>query len=282
MSGSADDVRRQVLAHQLPEGHDLQRKRVGRLVGGARKAGKALYGEQRRIATRDVTDVAAHLDDLSPRARGRVWKAAAPHVADLIEHVWVDGVGAAYPLGPMRRAMRAPGNRAVTAAGRVHRVQMLGWWATNWDQPITWLANHGGHVDPGGHSAHLCAALFRHGPDHEAALVRSHLLDQVHGRGLPGAMGRHTTKALLLSDDPELWAEVETLLLGAQRQEGVRQSILEAVDRAHPDADTRFLADLDATVDWLVDTLRPGDLCITLNAGDLTTVPDRVIERLDR
>ena len=26
--------------------------------------------------------------------------------------------------------------------------------------------------------------------------------------------------------------------------------------------------------------LRPGDLCLTLGAGDLTTVPDRVLDRL--
>lgn len=57
--------------------------------------------------------------------------------------------------------------------------------------------------------------------------------------------------------------------------------VRDAVVGAHPDADVRFLADLDAAIEWLVTTLRPGDLCITLNAGDLTTVPDRVIARLE-
>ena len=41
-----------------------------------------------------------------------------------------------------------------------------------------------------------------------------------------------------------------------------------------------FTGALDATAQWLEDTLRPGDLCLTLNAGDLTTVPDAVIARL--
>ena len=45
---------------------------------------------------------------------------------------------------------------------------------------------------------------------------------------------------------------------------------------AHPDADVTFLADLGAAEAWLLEILRPGDLCLTLNAGDLTTVPDRV------
>ena len=54
----------------------------------------------------------------------------------------------------------------------------------------------------------------------------------------------------------------------------------DAVVAAHPTASVAYLDDLDAATDWLVDVLRPGDCCITLNAGDLTTVPDAVIGRL--
>ncbi len=54
----------------------------------------------------------------------------------------------------------------------------------------------------------------------------------------------------------------------------------DVVVAAHPDAPVRYLDDLAAATDWLVDVLRPGDCCITLNAGDLTTVPDLVIARL--
>ncbi len=32
---------------------------------------------------------------------------------------------------------------------------------------------------------------------------------------------------------------------------------------------------------WLTRTLRPGDLCLTLGAGDLTTLPDELLERLE-
>lgn len=53
--------------------------------------------------------------------------------------------------------------------------------------------------------------------------------------------------------------------------------VLDAVRDAHPDEDVAYLADLDEAVAWLDATLRPGDLCLTLNAGDLTTVPDRVL-----
>lgn len=57
--------------------------------------------------------------------------------------------------------------------------------------------------------------------------------------------------------------------------------VLDAVVAAHPEVDATFLADLDSATDWLVDVLRPGDCCLTLNAGDLTRVPDAVLARLD-
>ena len=56
--------------------------------------------------------------------------------------------------------------------------------------------------------------------------------------------------------------------------------IWRAVTRAHPDKDASYVASLDDTADHLVEVLRPGDLCLTLGAGDLTEVPDQVISML--
>ncbi|MFZ6005972.1 MAG: UDP-N-acetylmuramate--L-alanine ligase [Actinomycetota bacterium] len=58
--------------------------------------------------------------------------------------------------------------------------------------------------------------------------------------------------------------------------------VLDAVLDAHPWAHVAWMPRLDDVVDYLVGTLGPGDLCITLGAGDLTSVPDRVLERLGR
>ena len=54
-------------------------------------------------------------------------------------------------------------------------------------------------------------------------------------------MGRHVPIALLCAGREEGWERVEALLLAAQREEGLRQSILEVVDEAHPEALRRML-----------------------------------------
>ena len=57
--------------------------------------------------------------------------------------------------------------------------------------------------------------------------------------------------------------------------------IVDAVLEANPWSSVAWLPRLDDTAAWLTAKLRPGDLCLTLGAGDLTGVPDQVIARLE-
>ncbi len=52
--------------------------------------------------------------------------------------------------------------------------------------------------------------------------------------------------------------------------------IVDAVLDAHPRAAVAYMRSLDDAVAYLAAVLRPGDLCLTLGAGDLTTIPPRV------
>lgn len=56
--------------------------------------------------------------------------------------------------------------------------------------------------------------------------------------------------------------------------------LLDAVRAARPELAVRWAPTLDDVVDVLADELRPGDLCMTVGAGDVTTLADRVIELL--
>ncbi len=50
---------------------------------------------------------------------------------------------------------------------------------------------------------------------------------------------------------------------------------------AHPWAHVSWLTSLDDVGQWLDSVLRPGDLCLTLGAGDLTTLPPRIVSHLE-
>lgn len=56
--------------------------------------------------------------------------------------------------------------------------------------------------------------------------------------------------------------------------------IVDAVLDARPQSSVTWLRSLDDAAEWLQRRLRPGDLCLTLGAGDLTALPDAVMERL--
>lgn len=56
--------------------------------------------------------------------------------------------------------------------------------------------------------------------------------------------------------------------------------VVDAVLEAHPQTSITYVPHLGDVADLLVERLRSGDLCLTLGAGDLTSVPDAVLERL--
>lgn len=67
------------------------------------------------------------------------------------------------------------------------------------------------------------------------------LYESATGEHEVGSMGRHVCQGLLGSSREDAWELMEKMLLAAQRQEGLRQSILESVDEAHPEAFRRML-----------------------------------------
>ena len=56
--------------------------------------------------------------------------------------------------------------------------------------------------------------------------------------------------------------------------------VVDAVLDAHPETQITYVARLGEVAELLAEQLTAGDLCLTLGAGDLTSVPDAVLERL--
>ncbi|WP_221089499.1 DUF4132 domain-containing protein [Deinococcus aquaedulcis] len=143
-----------------------------------------------------------------------------------------------YPQGYARRAFRAPGDRRMAR----HALNWLWrtWEATrDYPQDLAWFAVHAGLLNPW-ESQTLGLLLGQAISDgHEDVFE---VLRQTAGAEHPVArMGRHVPLALLSSTREDAWALAERLLLAAQRQEGLRQVILETVDEASLGAFTRML-----------------------------------------
>jgi UDP-N-acetylmuramate--alanine ligase len=82
--------------------------------------------------------------------------------------------------------------------------------------------------------------------------------------------------------DADVLAITDVYPAGEAPRPGVTGKIVvDAVLDAHPWKHVAWLPTLDDVVAYLATTLRPGDLCLTLGAGDLTSVPDRVLAALE-
>ena len=82
--------------------------------------------------------------------------------------------------------------------------------------------------------------------------------------------------------DADRLAVTDVYPAGEAPRPGVTGKLLvEAVLDAHPWADVAWLPDLDDVLTWLRGVLRPGDLCLTLGAGDLTSLAPRIVAMLE-
>jgi UDP-N-acetylmuramate--alanine ligase len=81
--------------------------------------------------------------------------------------------------------------------------------------------------------------------------------------------------------DADVLAVTDVYAAGQQPIAGVTgKLIVDAVLDAHPRKRVAWLPTRDDLSRWLLAELRPGDLCLTLGAGDLTTLPTELLDRL--
>jgi hypothetical protein len=175
--------------------------------------------------------VAARIDGLSSRARRQLFAYLTPDIDDAVTRWWSWAVGAPYQDGWARRGFRSsePADSGVTRYSHLARFQDV---ARKYRQPLPWHATWAAYSRAGLSLGWLLASEISAG---DIGLLRQ-LTDQALGRDEVGGMGRHVVTGLLGADDPEGWSVVEQLLRTAQRQEGLRQVILESLDTAHPGA----------------------------------------------
>jgi len=185
----------------------------------------------------------ARLGDLPPDQRLAIFATLFPAAAPAVEAGWRLMARQPYQVGWQRKAFRLRDATGVTPAQRMWLSQLVHVLGEYRDKDITWLAAWAPYLGYG-HNAQplgvLCAATIDAGGA-QGEQVFETLVASARGEHPIGAMGRHVTTGLLAAARPDGWDFVERLLLAAQREEGLRQVILETVDEAHPCAFRRML-----------------------------------------
>ena len=166
-----------------------------------------------------------------------------PRVASAAKQALVSLDKRPYQTGPVRKPFRAPRAKRTVALIRGQWLMNITRLLGEFDEDITWIAAHGAYLAGwwGASDLGWLLAGAIDARDAKGDEVREILMASARGDHEVGSMGRHVTSGLLCADDPRGWELVEKLLIAAQREEGVRQSILESIDESHPMAFRRML-----------------------------------------
>lgn len=213
-------------------------ERAARLPAPLREA--LLNWEKGRRQDKDPDDVLAELLPSGDAGlRRTIAEVFFPNFPDVAERT-LDALMGRHPytLGYARRAFRQGGpelqaKRAADWAWAVFHA------TKEYPQDIQWFAVHAGLLNAW-QTRELGLLLGQAISDGDEQVFQI-LKDTASTQHPVARMGRHVPLALLSSTREDAWELAEKLLLAAQRQEGLRQVILETVDEASLDAFTRLL-----------------------------------------
>ncbi|MFN0066493.1 MAG: DUF5724 domain-containing protein [Limisphaerales bacterium] len=213
---------------------------TARMLLGQEDAPGLLAASEQARATQKILGT---FSSMNAAARLKFFEAFFPGLAATVERGWQLLDRLPYQAGWGRKPFRAPGHPDALLIRRVNWVSKLVSVVGPYQQGVTWFAAWAPHLaqyTAAGTLGILLAASIDAGGD-EGDEVFETLCASARGEHAIGAMGRHVTRALLSAARPDGWEFVEKLLLAAQREEGLRQTILESVDEAHPEAFRRML-----------------------------------------
>ncbi|HRX87031.1 MAG TPA: HEAT repeat domain-containing protein [Phycisphaerae bacterium] len=166
-----------------------------------------------------------------------------PQFADAFRAAWGLFDLLPYPFACRRLPFRAPGRPDLQRVRRLSFLSNLVLAFEGLDEDLPWIATHAPYLPPffGADDIGVLLAGAISLRDSRAEAIKDVLYASADGRSEVGEMGYHVLYGLLCGDCPECWEYVEKLLIAAQRQEGLRQSILELIDISHPEAFRRMV-----------------------------------------
>lgn len=186
------------------------------------------------------------LENMGKADRAKVFKALFGGLGPAAELTFEHLKTVPYQRGYARRSFRAPNKPAASLELRFGWLQSLVNLTCDYQRDIQtpeWLAAWSPYLS-GGYQASECGRLFSaviDGGGNQGQAIYDILYQSATNEHEIGSMGRHVTRGLLGAAREDGWQLMEKLLLAAQRQEGLRQVLLETIDEAHPQAFRRML-----------------------------------------
>lgn len=246
------DVAQQLLQKTRdPDWKTNIRARVAGLAGVARAAGMAWFAEEV-----DSADVEEHLrlealrqaafdqacltiDEMGKEEQFSLWTAVFGKLAAFVDKTWRRILTGPYGG---RGQFRAPNHPQVFGAQRRHFLKILPEVISGYPEDPAWLAAWAGYLrGRSGRLFHCFLASVIDTGSEAGDRVFDTLASSARGEHEVGSMGDHVLRPLLSASRADGWEIVEKMLLAAQREEGLRQSILESAHGAHPEAFRRML-----------------------------------------
>ncbi|MHC4866998.1 MAG: DUF5724 domain-containing protein [Planctomycetota bacterium] len=190
-----------------------------------------------------LPEAAEELDAMCQDERLSIFEALFPSIAVHVEYAWQMQKKMPYMHGFINRSFRAPNMPEASRMARVHWLKDLVCMTQGYDKDVCWFAQWAPYLAHwlAGENLGVLFAAAIDGGGREGEDVYETLVASARGDHEVGAMGRHVTRGLMTCSRQDGWEFVEKLLLAAQRQEGLRQVILESVDMSHPEAFRRML-----------------------------------------
>ena len=253
--------------------------RVERLSPKLHPTAEALLAQAEPLAWRQhelrLTAAAVVLDELSDRDRVDLLSAVHPGLGEAFAGWWVDAQAGPYQRNWGRRAFRAPTAPQLTREWRIRDlVALLDALGPHPDADPQWFAAWGGHASHGRGVTvgKVLASVIDRQSSLSDSIVQT-LITVANGEHPVGLMGQHVIVALLNANRSDGWDYIRRMLLAAQLQEGLRQSILETVDEANPAAfDLMINTVLDHNLLRFAAAVRAASVWVGV-AGDVSEIP---------
>ena len=159
-----------------------------------------------------------------------ILKSLCGEYADLLRKAWIFKQNYMYQTGYLRRSFRAPNNKEIAIETKIRWLaQVYNKFSYDFDLD-DYVKYSYGMYDYSNSLSFVFAVAIESGREDIYQLM----LDIIYGRSEEGKIDSNIIKTLLLLDRDESRKAISQLLLSAQRQEGLRQTILEVLDEAHP------------------------------------------------